>query len=212
MWPTVCRKSDSEKNITRKRSLTGCYSRKSLLRGLRASAMFLKSGCRSLKSGCRSMSTKSMNKSPKKLKSTPPPKKGRLTIECDEMWSYVGNKTNKSWIWLAIHVSDSTIVGAFIGERSSARGLWNSLPQEYQKCALCYTHFWEAYALIFPKERHLAVGKKTGRTNQIEGFNCFWRQRVARLVRKTLSFSKKLANHIGAIWPFIHYHNQSLHV
>jgi len=160
------------------------------------------------------------------------------------MWSYVGNKNNKYWIWLAIKrgsaplsslkrgsaplssldVSDSMIVGAFIGDRSetSARGLgkfdtatpaeWNSLPKEYQKYALCYTDFWEAYALIFPTKRHLAVGKKTGRTNQIEGFNCKMRQRVARLVRKTLSFSKKLANHIGAIWAFIHYHNQSLHV
>lgn len=137
-----------------------------------------------------------------------------MTIECDEIWSYVGNKNNKYWIWLAIDVSDSTIVGAFIGDRSEtgARGLWNSLPQEYQKCALCYTDFGEAYALIFPQERHLAVGKESGKTNQIEGFNCKMRQRVARLARKTLSFSKKLANHIGAIWAFIHYHNQSLHV
>ncbi len=33
------------------------------------------------------------------------------------------------------------------------------------------------------------------------------RQRVSRLVRKTLSFSKKLENHIGAIWNFIHHYN-----
>jgi len=26
-------------------------------------------------------------------------------------------------------------------------------------------------------------------------------------VRKTLSFSKKLANHIGALWYFIHHYN-----
>jgi insertion element IS1 protein InsB len=37
------------------------------------------------------------------------------------------------------------------------------------------------------------------------------RQRVSRLVRKTLSFSKKLENHIGAIWLFIHHYNASLH-
>jgi len=30
------------------------------------------------------------------------------------------------------------------------------------------------------------------------------------LVRKTLSFSKKMGNHIGAIWNFIHYYNDSL--
>jgi hypothetical protein len=28
------------------------------------------------------------------------------------------------------------------------------------------------------------------------------------LVRKTLSFSKKLENHIGAIWMFIHDYNR----
>ncbi len=36
------------------------------------------------------------------------------------------------------------------------------------------------------------------------------RQRVSRLVRKTLSFSKSLENHIGAIWYFVHYYNSSL--
>jgi hypothetical protein len=36
------------------------------------------------------------------------------------------------------------------------------------------------------------------------------RQRISRLVRKTLSFSKKLENHIGAIWYFIHHYNASL--
>ncbi|MGL5834122.1 MAG: IS1 family transposase, partial [Waterburya sp.] len=41
-------------------------------------------------------------------------------------------------------------------------------------------------------------------------FNNTLRQRVSRLVRKTLSFSKSLENHIGAIWYFIHYYNQSL--
>jgi len=30
---------------------------------------------------------------------------------------------------------------------------------------------------------------------------------MARLVRKTLSFSKKIENHIGAIWLFIHDYN-----
>ncbi|MFN9670271.1 MAG: IS1 family transposase, partial [Pseudanabaena sp.] len=32
----------------------------------------------------------------------------------------------------------------------------------------------------------------------------------SRLVRKTLSLSKKLENHIGAIWFFTHHYNSSL--
>jgi IS1 family transposase len=46
----------------------------------------------------------------------------------------------------------------------------------------------------------------TRKTNHLERFNNTLRQRVSRLVRETLSFSKKLANHIGAIKLFIcHY-------
>jgi len=44
----------------------------------------------------------------------------------------------------------------------------------------------------------------------IEHFNNTLRQRVGRLVRKALSFSKKLSNHIGAIWYFVHHYNASL--
>ena len=32
-------------------------------------------------------------------------KRGQLTIQCDEMWSFVGNKDNKQWIWLGIEAS-----------------------------------------------------------------------------------------------------------
>jgi len=56
------------------------------------------------------------------------------------------------------------------------------------------------------------VGKETGQTNHIERFNNTVRQRVSRLVRKTLSFSKKSENHIGAIGLFIHNYNQYLSV
>jgi insertion element IS1 protein InsB len=41
------------------------------------------------------------------------------------------------------------------------------------------------------------------KTNHVERFNCTLRQRVSRLVRATLSFSKKLSHHLGAIKYFI---------
>lgn len=65
---------------------------------------------------------------------------------------------------------------------------------------------------FFPTLGTLAVGKKSGKTNAIERFNCTLRQRISRLVRKTLSFSKKLENHIGAIWYFIHHYNNLLRI
>ena len=141
-------------------------------------------------------------------------KKGKLTIQCDEMWSFVGNKGNKEWIWLAIDVLTKEIVGVYIGQRDKdgAQGLWNSLPAVYRQCAVSYTDFWSAYGIVFPKKRHRAVGKDTGQTNYIERFNNTMRQRISRLARKTLSFSKKLSNHIGAIWYFIHNYNANLSI
>ena len=55
--------------------------------------------------------------------------------------------------------------------------------------------------------QHRVVKKQRLLPNHIERFNCTLRQRVSRLVRKSLSFSKKLANHIGAIKYFICHYN-----
>ena len=41
---------------------------------------------------------------------------GRLTIECDEMWSFVDSKKNPVYIWLAIDRNSRKIVGCFVGE------------------------------------------------------------------------------------------------
>ena len=128
------------------------------------------------------------------------------------MWSFVKMKSNKKWIWLAIDVDSKQIVGVYVGSRDriGAKGLWDSLPPVYRQCAVCYTDFWSAYEEIFPTKRHKTVGKESGKTNYIERFNCTMRQRISRLVRKTLSFLKKLENHIGAIWNFIHHYNAEL--
>jgi IS1 family transposase len=128
----------------------------------------------------------------------------------DELWSFVDNKGNKEWVWLALDVATREIVGCYIGDRSSdsALALWHSMPGVYRQCAVVYTDYWEAYATVLPRQRHCAVGKETGLTSYIERFNNTLRQRVSRLVRKTLSFSKNLENHIGAIWNFIHYYNE----
>ena len=133
-------------------------------------------------------------------------------LQLDEMWSFVGSKHNKQWIWLAIDADSREIVGVYVGDRTrqSAKQLWQCLPGIYRQCAICYTDFWQAYEQVLPSQRHQAVGQETGLTSYIERFNNTLRQRVGRLVRKTLSFSKKLSNHIGAIWYFIHHYNALL--
>jgi IS1 family transposase len=63
------------------------------------------------------------------------------------------------------------------------------LPTEYLYC-FSFSDFWKSYNCI-PKITHTTVGKETEQTAHIERLNNTLRQRISRLVRKTLSFSKK---------------------
>jgi insertion element IS1 protein InsB len=55
--------------------------------------------------------------------------------------------------------------------------------------------------------QHRTISKLAQKTNHIERFNNMLRQRVSRLVRDALSFSKKLATYLGAIKLFICHDN-----
>ena len=109
----------------------------------------------------------------------------------DELWSFVDNKGNKQWVWIAIDAETREVIGLYIGDRSrkSAQALWDSLPPVYRQCAVCYTDFWDSYENVIPSQRHRHVNKQSGKTSYIERLNCTLRQRVSRLVRKALSFS-----------------------
>jgi IS1 family transposase len=128
------------------------------------------------------------------------------------MWSFVSRRNNKAWLWLAMDQESREIVALHVGDRSeqSAQALWDKLPPCYRQCAVYYTDDWEPYQAVLPANRHRIVAKASGLTNHIERFNNTLRQRCARLVRETLSFSKKMANHIGALWFFIHHYNAQL--
>lgn len=125
-----------------------------------------------------------------------------LDCEADEMWSFVANKGNKQWIWLAIDTNTKQVIGFHIGDRSaqSAKRLMDSLPEVYRNKADFFTDDWEAYKSIIPSQRHY-VSK--AQTTSIERLNLTLRQRVSRLVLQNLAFSKKLENHIGAIKYFL---------
>jgi len=72
----------------------------------------------------------------------------------------------------------------------------------YQEQATFYSDQYEVYKSVIPSAQHRAITKLARMTNHVERFNCTLRQQVSRLVRATLSFSKTLANHIGAIKYF----------
>jgi insertion element IS1 protein InsB len=133
----------------------------------------------------------------------------QLEAEADEMWSFVAKKANKQWLWIAMDATTRQIIAFHVGDRSrdSAKELWANIPEAYREQATFHTDRYEAYKGVIPAARHRAITKKARNTNHIERFNNTLRQRVSRLVRETLSFSKKLAHHIGAIKYFICHYN-----
>ena len=129
-------------------------------------------------------------------------------LELDELWSFVLKKSNKRWVWIALCRRTRQIVAYLIGNRSeeSCRELWKRIPAVYQQCC-SFSDFWEAYQNVFPSDSHQCVGKESGETAHVERWNNTLRQRLARFVRKTLSFSKSDTFHDLALKLFIHDYN-----
>src|SRR5215510_1648235 len=125
------------------------------------------------------------------------------------MSSCVQKKANKQGIWLAMDARSRQVIAFHVGDRSrtSARRLWAKIPEAYRQQATFYTDQYAVYEGVIPAAQHKAISKLARKTNHVKRFNNTLRQRVSRLVRETFSFSKKLANHIGAIKYFICHYN-----
>ncbi len=126
-----------------------------------------------------------------------------------------GLQKNKRWVWIALCRRTRQVVAYFIGDRSeeSCWRLWSWIPAAYRHCTT-FSDFWEAYQQVFGTlgRDHQAVGKETGQTAHVERCNNTLRQRLARFVRKTLSFSKSDEFHEIALKLFIHHYNSALSV
>jgi IS1 family transposase len=136
----------------------------------------------------------------------------RLEVEADELLSFVKHQKNKPWWWLAMDVKTKPVIAFSVGDRSQrrARKRWKAIPEVYKQKAIFYTDQYAGYPAIIPATQPQAISKQFRKTNHIERLNGTLRQRISRWVRATLSFSKKLANHTGAIHYFICHYNLTL--
>ncbi len=141
----------------------------------------------------------------------PAPTPEALVLELDELWSFVGRKADKRWVWLALARHTRQVVAYVIGDRSerTCRRLWRRIPEGYKR-GRCYSDFWEAYRGVIPEEHREAVSKESGELAHVERWNNTLRQRLARFVRKTLSFSKSDEMHEACLKLFLHRHNESV--
>lgn len=69
-----------------------------------------------------------------------------LEVEADELWSFVQEKKNKQWVWLAFDRDSRQIIAFYLGDRSrqSAEKLWARIPAVYRQQATFSTDGWEA--------------------------------------------------------------------
>jgi insertion element IS1 protein InsB len=129
-------------------------------------------------------------------------------LELDELWSFVLKKAHACWIWIALCRQTRQVVAYAVGDRSkkTCQRLWENIPDNY-RAGHCFTDFWAAYQAVIPEEQHTAVGKETGETAHVERWNNTLRQRLARFVRLTLSFSKSGLMHEACLLLFLHRYN-----
>lgn len=114
------------------------------------------------------------------------------SAELDEMWSFVHDKSNQRWLWLAINHDTGDVLAYTFGKRK------DEVFKEFQTLlepfgiTMFYTDDWGSYVRNLPYENHI-VGKKN--TQTIERKNLTLRTRIKRLARKTICFSKSIKMH-----------------
>jgi insertion element IS1 protein InsB len=125
--------------------------------------------------------------------------------ELDEMWSFVQNKSNQRWVWLAICHETRVVLAFVFGRRKDKVFLQLRNLLEPFGIRHFFTDDWGAYSRKLPSENHV-IGKAN--TQCIERKNLTLRTRIKRLARKTICFSKSETMHdivIGLVINFIEF-------
>ena len=121
-------------------------------------------------------------------------------VELDEQWSFVREKGNQRWLWLAIDHMTGKVLAYVFGRRKDKVFIRLQALLTPFKVSLFYTDDWGAYKRNIDKERH-QVGKAN--TQKIERKNLNFRTRIKRLTRRTICFSKLEIMHDTIIVLFI---------
>lgn len=140
------------------------------------------------------------------------PAKANDIVEYDEMWTFVGSKAKRAWLWIALCRRTKQVVAYHLGNRTkkSFEEFYLKVPANYAGC-ISHSDGFEAYSSI-SKYYHTKSKKKSGRTSQVEAFNNVLRQRLARVVRKSCAFSKSHEMHEIVLRWFIQEYNEAISV
>lgn len=108
-------------------------------------------------------------------------------FEIDEMWSFIGNKKNVTWITYALERETKSIIDFYVGRKTK-----ETISPLIDKVLLLkptriYTDRLNIYPSMIPSEIHKRFQYCT---NRIERMNLNLRIHIKRLSRKTICFSK----------------------
>lgn len=121
--------------------------------------------------------------------------------EWDEMWSFIGSKSEQRWLWYILCRNTGRIVAWICGPRSNEtlKKLLKSVA--HLPIKICHTDDWVSYSSLFPSDYIHIVGKEN--TWKIERRNLNFRIHLKRLSRKTICFSKNEKIHDKVISMYI---------
>ena len=121
-----------------------------------------------------------------------------ISAECDEQWSYVGDKKNKRWLWYILMKGSKKVLAFADRSQKTFQKLVDLLPEKLLDRLdtdgyICYKNI--RFTPIHNIGKHL--------TTSIERKNLDLRNRIKRLGRKTSCFSKSEMLHDTVIGRFI---------
>ena len=122
------------------------------------------------------------------------------SAEMDEMWSFVGKKSQQRWLWHAIDHINGIVLAYVCGAREDE--VFLQLKEYLRPFGI--SRFYTDNAGVY--SRHLApdhheVGKQ--HTQKIERQHLTLRTRMKRLARKTICFSKSILMHDIVLGLFV---------
>jgi insertion element IS1 protein InsB len=120
--------------------------------------------------------------------------------EMDEMWSFVGSKSQPRWLWHAIEHHTGQLLAYVFGTREDETFLQLTELLAPFGITHFYTDGWGAYRRHLDPSTH-TVGKQ--HTQKIERKHLTFRTRLKRLTRKTICFSRSILMHDLVVGLFI---------
>ncbi|HYQ91251.1 MAG TPA: IS1 family transposase [Candidatus Competibacteraceae bacterium] len=129
----------------------------------------------------------------------------RRDVDADDRQRVIDNKAHQPGWWLAMDTCTRQGIAFQSGDhrQASASESGRKIPLSYRAPATCWTDADQAYQRMIPEARHQAIRQKARQTHPNERLNGTLRQRLSSWVRSALAFSKKPANHLGAIRSFL---------